>query len=112
MPWMDKGRWYHIGIKTDIDDGVTDVTYDEPMFSSPVTETDMGIVKLHFSDPTINATIIDLKTILHMDSPIYPTYVSLPGQLPVNLNSDNLGYYLTVPFIPGTIDVWLFIKTN
>lgn len=116
MPWMDKGRWYHIGIKADMIEGalsVTDITYDETMFSSPdITYDETGIAKLHFSDPAINATIIDLKTILHVDAPGYPPYVNLSSKIPVILSSDGLGSYLKVPFMPGTVDVWLFIKTN
>lgn len=117
MPWMDKGRWYHIRVEGEYvsEDEVTlkNVEFDDRMFSR--YESTPGFaqeVNLFFSDPNINASIIDYRLVRHVISPDYPTHVNMSGESDIILNVSTSGWYVGTYLIPGVVDLWLFIKTN
>lgn len=104
MPWMDKGRWYHVRTEGNI------VTHDSIFSRYEVTQGQQPSIKLYFADPAPKKTIIDVKVISRPSGVDH--YVMLDVYSGINDIEyiEGTGYVLTLSPATGVVDYWFFMR--
>lgn len=105
MPWMDKGRWYHVKIEGDTESGYN-VSHDNIFSRYEVTGN--GYLDLFFGDPEPKKTLVDIKVIPHNATGSYVldgNYLQFEVEI---VNND--GYAIEIRLHDGMTDYWFFMR--
>jgi len=107
MPWMDKGRWYHVRINED-GSTIMDEIFDHVEIPDGNTP-----IKIYFKSGT-DYIMLDAKAILSKTpSGVVPDPIVIDGSHPVSgiQITTTATYAIVLPKAPGTgVDYWFFME--
>lgn len=80
MPWMDKGRWYHVEFKVDGNGQITYLKYDNIFDRHDVqTQDNYATISLHIDSERQRMNVIDYKYVSIHEN--LDKFVFMPGDL-------------------------------
>lgn len=112
MPWMDKGRWYHVEYEFDSNNQLTYIKYDN-IFNSHEIDSRDNQLKLHVSNDHPKIVVKDYKM---MNTPPVDRFIVMESDMYIHTafgyddnNGDITDIYLMFPNVRGRVEYWIYV---